>query len=145
MIKKTNGSEIFRIRGHHLLCILGFQGYGYSKDFTDHMASIINQIQKNSHSRIKVVVGVDLICKHCPNRVENVCKQDDAVNQKTCLMDSLTIQKLGLKEGSVIKASSIYFLVKKLEKDDVMSICGVCSWRSKCLFFQGKYEDSLLS
>ena len=39
-VKNGVGSEPIRIRAHHLLCMQGFQGYGYNKTFTENMTHI---------------------------------------------------------------------------------------------------------
>ena len=75
LIMKVNGkySDPIRIRAHHLLCMQGFQGYGYSKDFERHMGMIITFLNSNPSTAIQIITSVDEICSKCPYCVEGKC------------------------------------------------------------------------
>ncbi|HII92208.1 MAG TPA: DUF1284 domain-containing protein, partial [Methanosarcina sp.] len=53
MLKKSNTSgsdsktrsKCLKIRAHHLCCIQGFQGYGYSPVFVANMRAVISDIK----------------------------------------------------------------------------------------------------
>ncbi|HHT19402.1 MAG: DUF1284 domain-containing protein [Euryarchaeota archaeon] len=132
------GSKPLRIRAHHLLCIQGFQGFGYSKEFTDNMAKITEQILKNPFSFIKIVNGADLICECCPHNNKGICNAESSSPNSVMFLDSLVLQNLKIEEGSIVSASQISLITKNLDGQTVNEICGNCSWRSKCLFFQEK-------
>jgi uncharacterized protein len=131
------GSEPIRIRAHHLLCMQGFQGLGYSQEFTENMAQIIEQIIKNPSSFIKVTSEADSICECCPHNFQGICNKESTSNNiKT--VDSIILEKLDLEEGSVISWPSVTSLTMNLSRNTVQKLCENCSWRNKCLYFQEK-------
>lgn len=131
------GSEPIRIRAHHLLCMQGFQGLGYSQEFTQNMAQIIGEIIKNPSSFIKVTAEADSICECCPHNFQGICNKESTSNNiKT--VDSIILEKLDLEEGSVISSLSITSLTMNLSRHTVQKLCENCSWRNKCLYFQEK-------
>lgn len=130
----TSGSV--RIRAHHLLCIQGFQGLGYSKKFTKNMAQISDELLNNPFSFMELVVGVDSICECCPHNSESVCSKEPTSENKMRIMDSLILQTLNLEAGSVISSKYIPSLTRNLSRETVHEICGTCYWRDNCLFFQ---------
>ncbi|ADI74364.1 protein of unknown function DUF1284 [Methanohalobium evestigatum Z-7303] len=123
-----------KLRAHHLLCIQGFQGYGYSQDFIKNMKYIINCL--NSHgSLIDIITDCDVICSFCPYNKNGICKLNSASDLKK--MDELVIDKLGLEEHMVISPEYAFSLVnKKLQKTlDADEVCGGCIWKEKCLWY----------
>jgi hypothetical protein len=116
----------------------GFQGLGYSKEFTENMARITKEIQQNPSSFIKVIIGVDSICERCPHCSDGICNARSSSFNKVMLMDSLVLQNLGIEEGSVISSTRILSITGNLNRQTVGRICGDCFWRKKCLFFQEK-------
>jgi hypothetical protein len=48
-------SAPINIRVHHLLCMQGFQGYGYNDDFATHLKNIIERFRKNPDTFIQVI------------------------------------------------------------------------------------------
>ncbi|HHY00246.1 MAG TPA: DUF1284 domain-containing protein [Methanothermobacter sp.] len=132
------GSKPIRIRAHHLLCMQGFQGFGYSKEFTANMAKITEKVLQNHSSFIKIVNGADSICECCPHYNKGICTVESSSPNVIMFMDSLVLQNLKIEEGSIVSATQISSITKKLDGQTVNEICGNCSWRKKCLFFQEK-------
>lgn len=64
-------SDPIRIRAHHLLCIPGFQGYGYSSDFIIHMEKIISFLKSNPNADLQIVDNTDELCSRCPHNIYN--------------------------------------------------------------------------
>ena len=54
----------YKLRPHHVLCINFYVGKGYSKEFTENMSQIIENLQKNP--LIEITTGHDVICSKCP-------------------------------------------------------------------------------
>ena len=122
------------LRGHHLLCLKGFQGYGYSKDFTENMNEI-NFQRKSEYTTVKLTDAPDDICKACPNLKEGFC-QNESENEKIIKMDREVLKKFD--------ASKEYESIELFEeideiyntKESVSKICFNCIWHDKCLFYQ---------
>lgn len=116
------------LRGHHLLCIHGFQGMGYNPDFVKKMATIVDRIRDEENDfPIKVVTGFDDACQVCPNRGESKCEA--SFNDHVFLMDRKVIAQLGLIEGAVYSKSHLLELTaKEIAPDDLDYLCSNCSW-----------------
>ena len=133
-----------KIRGHHLLCMQGFQGYGYGEDFSRNMAEIIEILQNFPEREIKIVAGTDSICTCCPYNLNGKCQESQGSNDNIISMDLKVLKKLGIAPGSVFKAGEIFKIANNKLKTyiDVKYICGDCKWSEKCLFYLKKYEFS---
>ena len=122
------------LRGHHLLCLKGFQGYGYDEDFVENMAKV-NSIRKQDFTIISLTDEADDLCSHCPNLKNNKCNSEEH-NETIRQMDSEVLKKLDpSKEYDSIE------LFEKIDeifdsKESVSEICFNCMWHEKCLFYQ---------
>lgn len=131
---------IIFLRGHHLLCIQGFQGYGYSEDFVKNMERIKILIDKKD-TKIKVINHNDDICKACPNLTkDNICK-NLSENEKIIKMDQEVTSKLQLN-NDLISSEELFNKLNNLfnSKEDIMPICNKCSWSNECLFSKHIFE-----
>jgi hypothetical protein len=134
------------IRGHHLLCINGFQGYGYNKDFIDNLHSIVSNLRSNKEIHIKVIDSPDDICEKCPFRVDNECKQNPCAEETLSTDDRKVIKKLGLKTNGLYRIGEIFDLIEKriksVEDLEELGICSRCEWRNVCKFYEQKANDA---
>ena len=121
------------LRAHHLLCIQGFQGYGYSESFTKNMDEI-SKLLKDENVTVKLCDYPDDICKECPNLNDGVCINSE--NNKLIVdMDNEVLEKIGFI--NVADSNELFINLNNiLSKEDIMSICGDCRWIDKCLFYQ---------
>ena len=133
-------SDPIRIRAHHLLCIQGFQGYGYTKDFALHMLQVVDHIMDNPLCELDIITGCDEICMHCPHRVGKICYKRPHADENIKKMDLTVLEKLGRLEGSKVKAGKIFEEVNQSFKTrkDARKVCGDCLWLDKCLWFMRK-------
>jgi len=122
------------LRGHHLLCLKGFQGYGYSDDFVENMTKV-NHARKRENTRITLTNTPDDICRCCPNLKDDIC-ENCKQNERIVHMDNEVLKRLDAsKEYDAIE------LFEKIDgifnsKESVREICFNCSWHEKCLFYQ---------
>lgn len=111
---------MIRLRPHHLLCIRGFRGKGYSEAFIRNMSEIVANLNEaagqtdateyredygltsnpacrgDSSLNVMIVFGADDICRCCPHLTdEGVCDQDEKVSA----YDRRAAEVLGLCEG----------------------------------------------
>ncbi|WP_088538825.1 DUF1284 domain-containing protein [Methanobrevibacter sp. 87.7] len=131
---------MLKIRGHHLLCLQGFQGYGYNKEFTENMTLIHKKII-NDEEYVKITSNIDDICKKCPNNNCEICINKDE-NTKILKMDKIVLEKI-LKESKkdYYKASELFDLINNklfTSKKDIENICGGCKWYDVCLWAKQK-------
>ncbi|MBE6500063.1 MAG: DUF1284 domain-containing protein [Methanobrevibacter thaueri] len=122
------------LRGHHLLCLKGFQGYGYDEDFTKNM-TCINIKRKDIETTVNIVDYGDDICKYCPNLVNGIC-ENEKQNERIISMDREVLNKLdsGKEYNSVELFNKIDDIFNS--KESVSKICFNCLWHDECLFYQ---------
>lgn len=132
-----NFSSPVKIRAHHLLCMQGYQGYGYSKNFESNLYKIIKLIDSNPDLFIEVIAENDIICSCCPHLVKSECKKDESSNFRIHSMDLKILEVLGLTSGVNGKASSFINLTNGKFKTHLQldGICGDCQWKEKCLWY----------
>lgn len=120
-----------RLRAHHLLCLQGFQGYGYDSSFVKNMTRI-NEIRKMGNVSVTVCDCPDDICQKCPNLKNNICVDEKRIVE----MDRKVLEKLPKTnfEDSIDLFdlfSTIFTSMKSVE-----GICNNCRWSEECLFIQ---------
>ena len=133
-----------RIRAHHLLCLQGFQGYGYSRDFVANMARVVKEINSSPHLEIEIIDRCDVICSSCPHQEKGICRRNPDSDERTKEIDGYILRRLGLKAGVKVKVEDIFHLANERLKNssDIERICGKCGWREKCLWFLSQKNTS---
>jgi len=123
-----------KLRGHHLLCILGFQGYGYSEDFVLNM-SRINELIKSKKTTIKLINSPDDICSACPNLKNGVC-EDEIQNEIIVKMDDEVLSEFNINQEYNSTDLFNEVILKFNTLKSVQNICNDCKWVEKCLFYK---------
>lgn len=128
--------RIIKLRAHHLLCMQGFQGYGYSEEFTKNMKVVIDALKNDAGIKIQIVDCCDDICACCPNNIEGICKDKDKVD----IFDRKTLNKLQIKSGYEILSENLFTFANKNFKgcEDKEDICRGCCWTDICLWIKNK-------
>lgn len=122
------------LRGHHLLCLKGFQGYGYDDDFVENMIDI-NSKRKLDTTTVCVVNSPDDICRSCPNLKNGIC-ENESKNEMIVNMDNEVLKKIdSTKEYNSIE---LFIQIDEIfnSVNSVSEICFNCMWADKCLFYQ---------
>lgn len=133
--------KTMKIRGHHLLCIQSFKGFGYNQDFIDNMYKLIDAIKSSNDLFLHIVAECDDICLYCPhatstkNPSPRICLKDDNSEIELRKMDLNVISRFNLSVGKKIKASEVFKLAQtEIRKDkDIFKICGSCKWIDICI------------
>ncbi len=144
MLKKSNTSEsgskttskCLKIRAHHLCCIQGFQGYGYSPIFVANLRAVISDIKAFPSRPLELVSQCDVICASCPSKRECTA-QESTVSRRIKSMDLAVMEKLKIKEGTVMEADEAFSLVNSqlANISEINDVCGTCKWKQKCLWY----------
>jgi hypothetical protein len=125
-------AKIITLRPHHLLCVTFFQGKGYSKEFVENMSNIIGSLDDNAE--IILTLSTDDICKHCPNNIDNICKDENKSN----LYDKKVLSYLALTNYALESKPIPYTTLKDIVYKQILSkgkredVCGDCQWTSIC-------------
>lgn len=117
---------MFKLRGHHLFCLLGYRGMGYSEEYIENMTHLHQTLRNNPNTLIELAMGPDQLCEKYPNTGKYHC-QDDGIYQR----DAAILEKMGLKIGQVLPWEEIESCIRKfVVPADIQMICESCSWRS---------------
>ncbi|HZG17463.1 MAG TPA: DUF1284 domain-containing protein [Candidatus Bathyarchaeia archaeon] len=118
------------LRGHHLLCVHGFRGMGYSPAFVEKMRGIVEQIRdKDNDFPIQVVRGFDVTCLVCPHKGAEACEANEGSEEHVQTLDRNVIGHLGLQENQLYQKSELVALTReKVAPDDLDMLCAGCSW-----------------
>lgn len=126
---------MIRLRAHHILCIEGFIGHGYSTSFVENMKRIISELARNPD--VLLLNSPDDICQECPNLSGWRCVNKNGGEDDVKRMDDVFYMKTGLVPGK----SYSYFEIKKIvydvfkKKDDLSGICDGCLWNRLCRWY----------
>ncbi len=120
------------LRGHHLLCVHGFRGMGYSPDFIKKMGTIVEDVRDQTKDfKVKVVAAFDDACMACPHRGKTECEANEGSNEHVLSMDHKVINHLGLEAGRSYKKSALLELTAtKVKPENLDFLCKNCSWLS---------------
>jgi len=118
-----------KIRSHHLMCILGFRGLGYSPTFIDTMGKVAERILSEPTLPMTLVTECDIICASCPHNKENKCLKGSKHKSNEKNRDSEVLLRLGVKAKTQITASKAWKMIKeRLSSKDMAEICQGCEW-----------------
>jgi hypothetical protein len=118
------------LRAHHLICLLGFRGLGYSDEFAANMSRIVEQLQSSPLTVVEIVREPDDICTSCPFIKDNAChhrgpQSEEAVRHR----DLAAMAKLGLVSGDKLPWNGVVGRIRnRLNVEDLEQICLDCEW-----------------
>lgn len=132
-----------KLRPHHGLCIHHFIGKGYSQEFTENMAKIIECLEKEPEKQITVFVGRDDICCCCPHWDETGCQSE----QKVLEYDQRCLDACSMQDGEQIDWKDWKEKIKEsiLIPEKISEICVSCNWLSLCESFYKETKNEFHS
>jgi hypothetical protein len=126
---------MINLRPHHLLCVQGFEGKGYSSNFIKNMAGITDKLKNEKDTAVRVVFKTDDICAECPHKIgENLCAGDDKAQD----IDRKVREYFNIEEKVYIYPEIIKKIKSGMTGEIMDDICGRCDWyhssacKSKC-------------
>ncbi|MFT9847512.1 DUF1284 domain-containing protein [Aneurinibacillus sp. REN35] len=122
--------EIRKLRGHHLLCIHGFQGMGYSPAFIEKMQEIVEQVRDpDCDIWLEVTIGFDEACSACPHQGATKCEASVDSDIHVKQMDARVMRHLELEaDATYRKAWLVRRTARMVAPDDLDTLCAGCSW-----------------
>ena len=122
-------AAVLRVRGHHLLCMLGFRGLGYSAEFVANMRAVVGAFGSTPPPTVEVVIEADSVCRACPHLRKGACARGESSEQKVRAKDGAVLSILGIEPGRRMPASDLLALVaEKMEPGTLEALCARCSW-----------------
>jgi len=117
---------MIKLRGHHLFCLLGYRGMGYSKEYVENMTRLHRILRDNPKTWIKIVEGPDQLCEKYPNSGEYHCQNANIYER-----DAAILEKMELKIGHTLTWEEIESRIKThVSPSDIQHVCETCTWRS---------------
>lgn len=113
------------LRPHHLLCALGFAGYGYSDAFTANMARLVLPMRAEDATPLRLVAGLDPICAPCPERRGAACAKQPKIER----LDRAHAAALGLAPGDRLTWGEARERIRaRVRPADLAILCADCRW-----------------
>ncbi len=125
---------MLKLRGHHLICLIAFQGEGYSPAFARNFKKLQKLYLNKPAEKVKVVAGPDMACKKCPHLAKNTCISPiDGPNSRVLALDKKAFKLLKIKPG-IYTAGELHQRLRRLTKPFLRNFCHNCSWygRTPC-------------
>ncbi|WP_078434754.1 DUF1284 domain-containing protein [Metabacillus halosaccharovorans] len=117
---------MYKLRGHHIFCLLGYRGMGYSKDYIENMTRLHQTLREMPKTSVQLISGPDHLCDKYPNNGKYHC-QDDHIYER----DAVILEKLGLQIGQILKWEEIEAIInKRIIPSDIQTVCKSCYWRT---------------
>lgn len=125
-----------RLRPHHLFCVQGYQGKGYSKEFCDNMAKVARAVEADPHLPIMVLEGPDDICMACPHLRGVRCTWGEVGEEAVREHDQALLRALGLADGVVVSIAEVMAVLRAdaRAREVVAKYCSACPWVGDCNF-----------
>ncbi len=118
-----------KLRAHHLLCLLGFRGLGYSPEFAETMGRVLKEFHSNVEIPVTLVTECDLICASCPHKQEGECRKSEGAAARIKDKDSNILKKLGYRTNSRTTPAEAWRRVKKnISMEELTAMCSRCQW-----------------
>ena len=129
---------MIKIRPHHLLCMKGFQGLGYSSDFIQKMTHVKDMFLNQPELEINLAAETDEICSACPHNIEGVCRKHDTSEIDVRDQDFRVLKALGIPEHTLKTVKELEDIIdERISSFPLLTeICGTCEWREDCLFYR---------
>lgn len=128
----ANIDTVVRLRGHHLLCLFGYQGMGYSEEFIAGMSAVVRRLRQPD-TRVEIVAGPDDICAACPKRENERCRRSTEHAR-----DNAVLAAVKLPIGHIDNAAVLFATVAACITPERQAIlCDGCSWQALGLCAEG--------
>lgn len=124
----------YKIRPHHGMCFVFFQGKGYSGAFTENMRKMKEKLDENPE--VVLLCQADDVCACCPHNENGKCAGNSSQPSpsKAKYYDHQVLSHCGLREGTKIHWNDFAEAVKIhiLSPGKREEICGDCEWNELC-------------
>ncbi len=131
-VPRSDGPEGLVLRGHHLLCVLGFRGLGYAPRFVANMNAIVDSYFGEPSPTVRVVASADDICAACPHRVGESCALSESSDECVRAKDEAVLRLLGLEPGARLPASALREQVaESIFPLTLETLCADCRWHAR--------------
>ena len=127
-------NSITTLRPHHALCVLFFEGKGYSPAFIENMTAILAEPSQMVH----ITMGCDSLCRDCPHNQDGICDDEVKVAQFDQQVLDLSGEIFQDEQAKFLSelCQSVYDTI--LRQGLLAEVCGECEWAVLC---QGRWQQ----
>ena len=113
-----------------MLCAIGWQGRGYSPEFTENMNAIVHgRLHRNPLTEVIFTGTADSICAPCPWRRGLGCE----AGERIAGLDRRHAAALGIRPGQRMNwAEAQARAAARVRPADLQQICTGCQWIALC-------------
>ena len=124
---------MIKLRGHHIFCLLGYRGMGYSEEYVANMTEIHTILREQPDTLIQIIKGPDHLCAKFPDDQPYHCEDKGIFSR-----DKEIVKRLGLKYSDVLPWREVERRIRvNVKASDIAVVCESCSWRSYDFCEQG--------
>lgn len=121
-----------QLRAHHLLCILKYQGKGYSSEFVHNMDRIWHEIRHRTHETVEPRQVADSICSACPHLADPETPTSCTFHESISHRDRRLLSLLGWEEGTILPLAETLELLRARHAELLDAVCRGCDWLEIC-------------
>ncbi|MDP6101490.1 MAG: DUF1284 domain-containing protein [Dehalococcoidia bacterium] len=136
MADGLNMEDGLTLRGHHLLCMPGYQGFGYTEEHVAMMWELRGHLWAYYDTMVTVQDSPDVICHSCPHLSDDGCAIEQGSEVWVNRRDRRSLSLLGLKVGQRLTWGEVLDRIReRVDEDKLARACGQCRWfpRGHCL------------
>lgn len=125
-----------KLRGHHLLCMITYEGIGYTEKFARNFDAVVDRI--NQGETIEIIEGPDDVCQALIDDVD--CKDCHCHLRRILRRDQFALDALGmylsedLRPGAqlTLSADRLGRIRAGFKDRTIRKACAKCEWEAKC-------------
>lgn len=112
------------LRGHHLLCLLGYRGMGYSEAYAANMSQAHERLRTKPETEVELVEGPDDLCVCFPADQAYHCDNGSVFRK-----DAFVLERLGLRIGEVRTWAEVQKrIAAQVTPEHIPEWCAACPW-----------------
>ena len=120
--------ETLELRGHHLLCLLGYHGQGYSPQHQEEMWVVKHRLHYFPETWVQGKAAPDGVCQVCPWLREEGCFLQERPREGSVVsLDRRVLARLGL-DGARPWQEVLGRVRERVRAADLPDICSPCPW-----------------
>lgn len=124
---------MIHMRGHHLLCVLTFQGAGYNPRFIRNFAAIVERL--SAGEEIQIVAGPDDICAPVVDDGDSHCGLARVEGRDALALEAVSAligRPLSPGDTLHLDAPTVQALRSSFADGTIRGACEGCDWHGLC-------------
>ncbi|MDP6510274.1 MAG: DUF1284 domain-containing protein [Dehalococcoidia bacterium] len=129
------------LRGHHLLCLPGYEGFGYTDEHVARMWLVREHLWAHNETVVAVQDSPDVVCQICPHLSNGGCAIEPGDEVWVSRRDRRALSLLGLKAGQQLTWGEVLDRIRgRVDEQKLARACGQCRWFPKGHCLRGLQE-----